>query len=71
MSRLARVNKKRPDDRHMLDENAILAVVSAVLFLVSEILPFITKVDGNGLTHTILLVVRRLVDSSKDKQILT
>ena len=71
MSRLARVNKKRPDDCHMLDENAILAVVSAALFLVSEILPFITKVDGNGLTHTILLVVRRLVDSSKDKQILT
>ena len=54
----------------MLDENAILAIISAVLFLISEIMPF-TKVDGNGLTHTILLVIQKLVDSSRDKNIVT
>jgi hypothetical protein len=40
----------------MLSEELTLAIITSVCFAISEMLPFISKTEGNGVIHTLLLI---------------
>ena len=50
-----------------LDMNAILAIISSILAL-SEFLPFVTKLEGNGIIHTILVIIKTGVKTLKEQK---
>ena len=48
-----------------LDENGIIPLVTFVLLVLSELLPFLTNVNGNGVLHTIVEVVAKIVKTNR------
>lgn len=51
----------------LLSEEMILAMTSTVLLILSELLPFVSKTEGNGVMHTIVLICTKIVLTSKQK----
>jgi hypothetical protein len=51
-----------------IDKATILAIISAVLAL-SELLPFISNLEGNGVLHTFLLILKTGIKALKEKGI--
>jgi len=47
----------------MLSPEAVSAVVTTVGFLLSELLPFVGVVKGNGVLHTAYLVLKGLSET--------
>ena len=50
-----------------MDEDKIIPLVTFVLLMWSEILPFISTVDGNGVMHTIVAVIVKIVKTSRQQ----
>ena len=48
-----------------MDEDKITPIVTFVLLMLSEVLPFITNVNGNGVMHTIVSVIVKIVKTSR------
>ena len=48
-----------------LAEEVIIPLVTFVLLMLSEILPFVTNVNGNGVLHTIVQVIAKIVTTSR------
>ena len=53
----------------MLSEDLTLALTTTSLLLLSELLPFV-KTEGNGLIHTIMVILQRIVDSASEKKVI-
>jgi hypothetical protein len=53
-----------------LDMNTIIAIISSILAL-SELLPFVGKLQGNGIIHTFLLILKTGIGTLREKGIQT
>ena len=50
-----------------LDKEGIIPLVTFVLLMLSETLPFVTNVNVNGVLHTIVQVVAKIVKTSRQQ----
>jgi len=49
----------------MLSEDTILAIVTAVVLVVSECLPFVNKASGNGILHSVVLALSKTLNAQR------
>ena len=49
----------------MLSEDTILAIVTAVVLVVSECLPFVNRASGNGILHSVVLALSKTLNAQR------
>ena len=51
------------------DGTTSFAIISGVLLLVSELLPYLKSTDGNGLVHGMIKVLQKFAKASKQVEL--